>query len=66
MSSSNPKQNDRQGRSERRSDVTGKDPVRQPETSGGFTGLNQPIDDPIRSPDSTKNAFFENDHLNGE
>jgi len=66
MSSSNPKRNDRQGRSERRSDVSGKDAVRQPETSRGSTGLNQPFDDPIRSPDSTKNAFFENDYLNGE
>lgn len=60
------KQNKKQDRSERRSEQTGKDAVRQPETSRGFSGLNQPIDDPIRSPDSTKNAFFENDYLNGE
>ena len=61
------KQNDKQDRSERRSELTAKDAVSSPETS-----LTPPIEemDPsnhaVRSPERAKNVFFENDYLNGE
>ena len=59
------KQNDKQDRPEGRSELTGKDAVRSPETSSTL-----PIEDrsnhAVRSPERAGNAFFENDYLNGE
>ena len=61
------KQNDKQDRSERRSELTGKDAVSSPETS-----FSLPIEEmdlsnhAARSPERAKNVFFENDYLNGE
>ncbi len=51
----------------RRSEPTGKDAVRSPETSFAL-----PIEEmdltnhAVRSPERAKNVFFENDYLNGE
>ena len=62
MSSSNPKQNDKQDRSERRPEQPGN------AAHFGLDGTEYEHDlSAVRSPESTKkNTFFENDYLNGE
>ena len=61
------KQNNKQDRSERRSELTAKDAVRPPETSFALPIEEvDPTNHAVRSPERAKNVFFENDYLNGE
>ncbi len=61
------KQNAKQDRPEGRSELTGKDAVRSPETSFALPIEEMdPSNHAVRSPKRAKNVFFENDYLNGE
>ena len=61
------KQNDKQDRSEQRSELSAKDGVSSPETSFALPIEEvDPTNHAVRSPERAKNVFFENDYLNGE